>query len=139
MLCGSTTTPTKQFRTPLFLQARVRCRSRPPFPCSYFPVPSCDRPNHPQTLQKTTLMMKTLRLTLLLSLLCFGIVRQTNAQSTFAGSFCAPPNPNPNLILPVGDIALTLDDGQVSFKCMLLSYMPTTNIVAWLAVGPKQL
>jgi hypothetical protein len=84
-------------------------------------------------------MMKTLRLTLLLSLLCFGIVRQTNAQSTFAGSFCAPPNPNPNLILPVGDIALTLDDGQVSFKCMLLSYMPTTNIVAWLAVGPKQL
>jgi len=80
--------------------------------------------------------MKT---SLLIALLCSTFTLETRAESTFAGSFCAPPNPNPNLILPVVDIALTMDDGQVSFKCMLLSYTPTTNIVAWLAIGPKQL
>jgi hypothetical protein len=65
------------------------------------------------------------------------MARQADAQSTFAGSFSVARDTN--LFLPVGDIALTVDDGQVSFKCMLLSYTPTTNIVAWLAVGPKQL
>jgi hypothetical protein len=32
-----------------------------------------------------------------------------------------------------------VDEGQAGFKCTLFSYIPTTNIQAWLAVGHKEL
>jgi hypothetical protein len=76
--------------------------------------------------------MKT---SLLIILLCSAIALQTRAESTFTGSFFAIQNTS----LIAGDISLTVDEGQVSFKCMLLSYIPTTNIEAFLTTGPKEL
>jgi hypothetical protein len=79
--------------------------------------------------------MKKLHLAFFLTLLCLAITRETNAESILAGSFA----PAQNTAILAGGIALTVDEGQVGFKCTLFSYVPATNIQAWLAVGQKEL
>ena len=74
---------------------------------------------------------------LLIALLCSALALQTRAESKFTGSFSAAQNTSLNLL--AGAISLTADDGQVSFDCMLLSYIPTANIEAWLTAGPRKL
>ena len=79
--------------------------------------------------------MKTLHLTIFLTLLSLAMTRTINAQSTFGGSL----TPTGNTSIIAGGIVLRVDVGQAGFKCMLFSYIPTTNIQAWLTVGQKDL
>lgn len=79
--------------------------------------------------------MKTLHLTIFLTLLSLAMTRTINAQSTFGGSL----TPTGNTSIIAGGIVLTVDVGQAGFKCTLFSYIPTTNIQTWLAVGQKDL
>ena len=72
--------------------------------------------------------MKTLHFTIFLILLCLAMTRTINAQPTFGGSF----TPTGNTSIIAGGIVLTADEGQAGFKCTLFSYVPTTNIRAYL-------
>lgn len=74
----------------------------------------------------------------LIPLLFLTLTLPVCAEHTFAGAFGGGPFPVPHPGIAAGSILLTVDEGQASFQCTLFSYIPVTNLQAWLKVGHRR-